>query len=86
MSIKGQESVEADPRKLRGGRGGGGGNPWSHTLVMKEPTPMLPGMMPYCPFCAEVAPLRVTHSCLSTFSPLRGSCHHTAALTQLPLT
>ena len=46
------------------------------TWVMKEPTPMLPGMIPYCPFCAEVAPLRVTHSCLSTFSPLRGSCHN----------
>ena len=62
----------------RSARGQGGGGVLCEggvgvALVMNEPTPMLPGMIPYWPFCAEVAPLRVTHSCLSTFSPLLGS-------------
>ena len=34
----------------------------------------VPGMTPYCPFWADVAPLRVTHRSLSTSSPVLGSC------------
>lgn len=72
-SCAGQTAVVGE---APGGRGGGGvlcEGGVGVALVMNEPTPMLPGMIPYWPFCAEVAPLRVTHSCLSTFSPLLGS-------------
>ena len=55
MSIKGQESVEADPRKLRGGRGGGGGETRGPNLGGERAPPPGAGGGPHPPAAGDDA-------------------------------